>query len=65
MYLQVFMMVKLKSDANEVSDYCFKTIDDIEASLQTHPQKYTEWFKIAFPQIKIFHENKFSIAQKI
>ena len=49
---------KIKIDENEVSDYCFKTINDIEDSLQTHPQKYTEWFKIAFPQIKIFHRKK-------
>ena len=43
-------------DKSEVSDYCFKTLNDIEGSLQTHPQKYTEWFKIALPQIKIFRE---------
>ena len=47
-------------DAREVSDYCFKQIGDIEQSLQTHPQKYTEWFKIALPQIKLFHEKHFN-----
>jgi isopentenyl-diphosphate delta-isomerase len=50
---------KIKINETEVSDYCFKTISDIENSLQTHPQKYTEWFKIALPQIKIFHESNF------
>ena len=50
---------KIKIAESEVGDYCFKTINDIEASLQTHPQKFTEWFKIALPQIKIFHENNF------
>ena len=39
---------------SEVSDYCFKTIIDIEVSLETHPHKYTAWFKIALPRIKIF-----------
>ncbi len=37
---------------DEVSDYCYKSIDEIKHSLQTHPQKYTEWFKIAFPKVE-------------
>lgn len=36
----------------EVKDFTFKTMEEIEASLLTHPQKYTAWFKIAFPAIK-------------
>ena len=51
---------EIKADENEVCDYCFKSISDIEASLQTHPQKYTEWFKIALPQINLFHELHFN-----
>ena len=51
-------------DKNEVSDYCYKTITDIEASLKTHPQKYTEWFKMALPQIKLFHEGRFKETGK-
>jgi isopentenyl-diphosphate delta-isomerase len=39
-------------NADEVSDYCYKSIDEIKTSLQTHPQKYTEWFKIAFPKVE-------------
>ena len=37
---------------DEVSDYCYKSIEEIDASLETHPQKYTEWFKIALPKVK-------------
>jgi isopentenyl-diphosphate delta-isomerase len=51
---------KITINESEVSDYCFKTINDIQDSIQIHPQKYTEWFKIAFPQIKVFHEDNFS-----
>ena len=36
-----------------------KTLKDINDSVQTHPQKYTEWFKIALPEIKMFHEENF------
>ena len=52
---------KIKINKSEVSDYCFKTVHDIETSLQMQPQKYTEWFKIALPQIKIFHGSNFTI----
>lgn len=50
----------VKVDKSEVGDYCYKKLKDINESLQTHPQKYTEWFKIALPQIKVFHENNFN-----
>jgi len=40
----------------EVSDYCFKTIEEIRNSIQSHPQKYTEWFKIAFPKMEAYLE---------
>lgn len=42
----------VKPDPEEVKDYCFKSLEDIEDSLQTHPAKYTSWFHIAFPKIK-------------
>jgi isopentenyl-diphosphate Delta-isomerase len=38
-------------DKNEVSDYCFKSLDEIQASLLTHPGKYSNWFQIAFPRV--------------
>lgn len=41
-------------NAEEVSDYCYKSINEIKASLLTHPQKYTAWFKIAFPKVVEF-----------
>jgi isopentenyl-diphosphate delta-isomerase len=35
----------------EVEDYCFKSLEEIESSLQSHPHKYTAWFKLAFPRM--------------
>jgi isopentenyl-diphosphate delta-isomerase len=49
----------IKADKQEVGDYCYKTLEEIESSSKTHPEKYTEWFKIALPQIKVFHKEKF------
>jgi len=51
---------EIKVDKAEVSDYCYKKLEDITNSVQTHPQKYTEWFKIALPKIKAFHEKNFN-----
>lgn len=36
----------------EVMDFCFKTMQDIQGSLQTHPKNYTAWFHLAFPGIE-------------
>lgn len=41
-------------NAEEVSDYCFKPVDEIKNSIQSHPKKYTEWFKIAFPKMEAY-----------
>ena len=38
-------------DSNEVSDYCFKSIEEISTTLETHPSKYTDWFRLAFPRV--------------
>jgi isopentenyl-diphosphate delta-isomerase len=40
-------------DKNEVSDYCFKSLDEIHTSLLSHPSKYTDWFRIAFPKVTL------------
>jgi isopentenyl-diphosphate delta-isomerase len=42
---------EIKPSAVEVKDYCYKKMTDIGESLQSHPQKYTAWFHIAFPRV--------------
>jgi isopentenyl-diphosphate delta-isomerase len=39
-------------NADEVKDYCFMKPEKIRESLSSHPHKYTEWFKIAFPKLE-------------
>ncbi|HVZ95873.1 MAG TPA: isopentenyl-diphosphate Delta-isomerase [Chitinophagaceae bacterium] len=51
---------KIEPDKNEVKDYCYKSIRDIEAGLQINPGQYTEWFRLAFPQIKEVHDKYFN-----
>ena len=48
----------VQPNADEVSDYCYKAMDDLRESMISHPQKYTEWFKIAFPKLSAFMSAK-------
>ncbi len=41
----------VQPDPSEVADYCYKPMEEISRSLQSHPQKYTPWFRIAFPRL--------------
>ena len=41
-------------NGDEVSDYCYKPLAEIKESIQSHPQKYTAWFKIAFPKLQAY-----------
>ena len=42
----------------EVKDYCYKTLGEIEATIQSHPHKYTAWFCIAFPKVMEYIRNR-------
>ena len=44
----------IRPDPDEVSDYCFQPLEQIRDSMLSHPHKYTEWFKIAFPRLMEF-----------
>ena len=44
----------INPNAEEVSDYCFKSIEEVKNSIKTHPHKYTAWFKIAFPKMELY-----------
>lgn len=41
----------------EVADFCFKSITEIKDHLQTQSNKYTAWFKIAFPKLEEYMAN--------
>ncbi len=44
---------QLNPDQKEVKDFCFRTMEDIEHDLKYHPEKYSSWFKIAFPLLRL------------
>ena len=43
---------EIKFNPEEVKDYCYKKMDAIKQSLESHPSKYTSWFLLAFPKIE-------------
>jgi len=42
----------ISPNKEEVSDYCFKPLEEIRASLLLTGNKYTAWFHIAFPMVE-------------
>jgi len=42
----------IKADADEVKNYCYMSMNEIEESINKQPAKFTSWFVIAFPEIK-------------
>ena len=52
---------KINANPEEVNEVCYKEIPEIKNTMQTHPQKYTAWFHLAFPKIEEWwnaHYNK-------
>ena len=45
---------KVYPNPNEVSAYCYKSLEEIKADLASQPQRYTEWFKIALPKLEAY-----------
>jgi len=49
---------QISPDREEVKDFSFKPIAEIEKSLQTHPGQFTSWFVIAFPKMMAWMKTK-------
>jgi isopentenyl-diphosphate Delta-isomerase len=37
---------------DEVMDYCYKNPEEVRHLLQRQPQKFTQWFQLAFPKME-------------
>ena len=47
---------EINFNKTEVQDFCYRSLADIQSALETHPQKFTEWFKIALPLLQKFYK---------
>ncbi len=45
----------LHPDPCEVSDYAYRSIEDIRAALLSRPESFTSWFHLAFPLVTEQH----------
>lgn len=39
---------------SEVASYCFKSLEEIKNEIDSRPELYTAWFKIALPKLEAF-----------
>jgi len=51
---------KINANPEEVNEVCYKEIPEIKNTMQTHPQKYTAWFHLAFPKIEEWWKNRYA-----
>jgi isopentenyl-diphosphate delta-isomerase len=42
----------IRPNPEEVADYTYVTIEQLKQDIKLHPEKFTSWFKIAFPKIE-------------
>jgi isopentenyl-diphosphate Delta-isomerase len=47
-------------DPNEVQDYTYQSIHEIKAGIETSPGKYTQWFRIIFPDVEKWWHLRFT-----
>lgn len=45
----------------EVANFVYQSIEEVAANLQSHPEKYTVWFKIAFPKVVEWYQSNTSL----
>lgn len=45
----------------EVANFVYQSIEELNANLLTNPEKYTVWFKIAFPKVVEWYHLNFSL----
>jgi len=49
---------KIIPNPAEIQDYCYKKMEEIAETIQTHPHKYTAWFCIAFPKVREWMQSR-------
>lgn len=55
---------ELYPNPREVSDYRLESMSQIKEEMQSYPERFTSWFKIAFPKIEKWWEEKYEIASE-
>lgn len=53
---------EIQTDRTEVKDHGYRSLQEITYGLAEVPERYSPWFRIAFPRIKSWAEGKFGTA---
>lgn len=49
----------IQADPTEVSDFCYKSMDEISQALRNNPQEYTAWFPLAFYRLEKWMQSNY------
>lgn len=50
---------EVSMNASEVANVAFEDMEQLAWSLKNHPEKFTSWFRIAFPRIETWWNDKY------
>jgi isopentenyl-diphosphate delta-isomerase len=51
---------EINPNPHEVAGYVYEDVREIKKDISSHPEKFTSWFKIAFPKIEQWWEERYS-----
>ena len=52
---------EIRLNKREAAAYAYHTMEEISFLIAKHPQKFTTWFKIAFPQVEIWWKKAYQV----
>ena len=52
----------LQPDQQEVAEYTFEEMKQLEWAIKNQPSRFTTWFRIAFPKIEAWWKGKYQLA---
>lgn len=53
---------ELQANKDEVADYTFLELWEVKRDLEMRPERFTSWFKIAFPRIELWWQEHYENA---
>lgn len=51
---------EIKPNPHEVANYTYESLEKIKEDIECYPQKFTSWFKIAFPKIEKWWQQQYA-----
>lgn len=55
---------EINMNLEELCDYTYRSLNEIKASLREQPEAFTTWFRIAFPQIEGWWQERYAAKER-